>query len=44
VGLDDPFCRNLNIEVSTVTHTLERMGQYVVLGVCLSMMKDDPRG
>jgi hypothetical protein len=42
--LDDLGYRNRNIVVSTVTHTLERMRQYAVQGVCLSMMKDDTRG
>jgi hypothetical protein len=39
-----PSCRNLSIEVSTVTHTPKGMGQYVVPGVRLHMLKDDARG
>jgi hypothetical protein len=43
VGSDDPVRRNLTIWVSTVTHTPEGTGQYVVAGVRLRMMKDDAR-
>jgi hypothetical protein len=44
VGPNDPGHRDLNIRVSTVTHTLEGMGQYVVLDVRLRMMKGDAKG
>jgi hypothetical protein len=44
VGPDNPSRKDLNIEVSTVTHTLEGMGQYVVPGICLRMMKGDAKG
>jgi hypothetical protein len=35
---------NLSIGVSTVTQTPEWMGQYVVPGLCLRMMKGDAKG
>jgi hypothetical protein len=34
---------DLNIRVSTVTHTLGGTGQYVVLGIRLRMIKGDTK-
>ena len=41
---EDPSHRDLSTVVSTVTHTLEGMGQYDVPGIRLRMMKDDAKG
>jgi hypothetical protein len=37
-------CGDLSTEVSTVTHMLERTGQYPILGVCLRVLEGDARG
>jgi hypothetical protein len=44
MGSDNSSRRDLNIEVSTVTHTLDGTGQYTIPGICLSMMKGDAKG
>jgi hypothetical protein len=44
VGLDNPSRRDLNIGVSTVTHTPEGTGQYAVTGIRLRVMKGDAKG
>jgi orotidine-5'-phosphate decarboxylase len=44
VGPVDPNYRDLSIRVSTVTHTSEGVGQCVVPGIRLRMMKGDAKG
>jgi hypothetical protein len=44
VGPDDPDRRDLSIRISTVTHTLEGKGKYVVPGIHLRMMKGEAKG
>jgi hypothetical protein len=43
-GIDNPSRRDLSTRVSTVTHTPEGMGQYIVPGVRLRMIKGDTKG
>jgi hypothetical protein len=44
VGPVNPCCGDLSIKVSTVTHTLEGIGQYAILDVRLCMMEGDAEG
>jgi hypothetical protein len=44
VGPVNPNLGDIIIEVSTVTHTLEGTGQYVVPGIRQCMMKGDDEG